>query len=108
MAVPLQQMVMQPTPLGEGFLASSDIVGSAAYVSGTGQIVSATAFGLQSIRWAQDSMISSDGLNYAVPTIPGGVGAKSIIIRIFAIATGLEVPNGNFSTKKFRMLAWGN
>ena len=107
MAVPLQQMIMQPTPLGEGFLACADVQLSSNYVNGTGNVISANVFGLQSLRWVQDSMITSDGVNYAVATSPAGVGAKSFVIRIFTAATGAEIGSGAM-TKKFRMLAWGN
>ena len=102
-------MVQQPTPLGEGFTSCADITGPASYANPGGQVVSAKLFALQTIRYADGSMIDSTGTNYAVPVAPSGPGAATIVLRWFVAATGAEVANAtNLSTKEVRMSVWGN
>lgn len=108
MANPLQQMVMQPSPLGELFVSMADINGPASYTNGTGNPVSAHAFALQTFKYAFGG-ISTDGTTNVEFVSPKGPGATTLIARYQVVSTGAEVVNAtNLSTKTFRVMALGN
>ena len=105
----LQQMVQQPTPLGEGFIAAADITGPNPYVNPGGQSITAQAFGLQTFRWVLGSMVAVAGGNYAIATTPAGPGSKTVVLRWYVATTGAEVANGvDLSGSIVRIVAWGN
>jgi len=104
----LQQMVIQPTPLGENFLAAADITGPATYSQTTGQVISAKAFALLSIRFA-DGMASRSGTYFVRAISPPSTGASSVTVHWFISASALEVSNGTGLTgETVRMIAIGN
>lgn len=104
----LQQMVMQPSPLGELFVSMADINGPASYTNGTGNAVSPQNFGLQTFKFATGG-ISTDGTTGIEFKTISGPGATSIIARFYVVSTGAEVANAtDLSGKTFRVMALGN
>jgi hypothetical protein len=105
----LQQMVMQPSPLGELFTSMADIPGPAAYVGGTPYVLSANAFALQTFKFATGGLAQSGTYGVEVTSI-AGPGAATVKLRFFLTTTGAELGAGptNLSAETFRILALGN
>lgn len=106
----INEIPIQPSPLGENFFTARDVNGPASYVAGTGQSVASAFFGLPSgIRFASSMGVTSDGANLVEITTPAGSANKTIVLRWYVATTGAEVGNGvNLSAKKIRILAIGN
>ncbi len=109
MATTIQQMVMQPSPVGELFMAVSDIAGPKSYTTG-GVKVYANVFALQSLRNVDFNMLSTpSGTYYAMAITPAGPGVAYVTVKWFVTATAAEVGNGvDLSAATVRAMAVGN
>lgn len=107
----IQEILVQPQSLGEVFLASQPIAGPASYLggAGNGQVLSAQAFGLLSIRLVIAEDLDSTE-TWFVRVIQTGKGAtKTFRARWFRIDTGAEVVNAvNLSGGSIRYVVIGN
>jgi hypothetical protein len=105
----LQQMVMQPTPLGENFISVADVAGPASYQQGARPVISANTFAMQTVRFVNGMGLSQSGTYYARTVSIPGPAKTSVAVRYFVTATGAEVANGtNLSGEIFRFEAIGN
>lgn len=109
MSTVMNELLLQPTPLGEVFVAARDIPGPTSYTTG-GVTQSATAFALLSgIKVLLSSNVSQDGLYFARFLMPRGSGFPTFTMQWFVSSTGLQVANGtNLSASSIRVLAFGN
>ena len=107
----IQELLIQPQPLGEVFLAGRGIAGPASYLggAGNGQVISAQAFALLSIRFVVAEDLDSTE-TYFVRVIQSSFGAtKTFRARWYVLGTGAEVVNTtNLSASIIRYLAIGN
>lgn len=105
----IQEILVQPQSLGEVFLAAQPIVGPVSYINPGGQVVSAQAFALLSIRFAVAEDLDNT-FTYYVKVIQTGKGAtKTITLHWYVVATNAEVANAvNLSGSTVRVMAIGN
>jgi hypothetical protein len=103
---PLQQMVMQPSPLGELFVSAADIAGINPYAPG-GVAVSPQAFALQSFKTALGAC-SQSGNYFVLARSIAGPGGASIKLQWFVAATGAEAGAIDLSAEIVRIVAIGN
>lgn len=103
---PLNQMVMQPSPLGELFVSMADVVGPS-YLTG-GVAISANAFALQTFKQVFGGVTQSGTYWVAARSI-SGPGAATIKLVWFVVATGAEVANAtSLVAETVRLMALGN
>lgn len=102
----LQQMVMQPSPIGELFMSAADIKGPNPYAAG-GVAISPQNFGLQSFK-AVFGAAAQSGNYYAIGRSIAGPGASSIKLQWFVVATGAEAGAIDLSAETVRIVALGN
>ncbi len=103
----LQQMVMQPSPIGELFMSMADILGPASYTTG-GFAVSPQAFGLQSFKDAIGACTVSGTYQVESRSI-SGPAATTIKLIWIVVSTGAEVANAvNLSAETVRIIGIGN
>jgi len=103
---PLNQMVMQPSPVGELFMSMADIKGINPYVAG-GVSLSANAFALQTFKMVLGGT-SQSGTYWVTGRSIAGPGATSVKIQWFVAATGAEAGAIDLSAETVRLVAWGN
>lgn len=106
-----QELSVQPQSLGEVFIASNVLAGPASYTggAGNGQVISATMFGLLSIKFVvAEDMDNTE--TYYVRVIQSQLGAtKTFRARWYVIATNAEVANAtNLSASRVRYEVIGN
>jgi hypothetical protein len=108
MSNPINAMLLQPSPLGEKFVAARDITGPAAYTTG-GVVVSANNFALQTLAMCLSSHVSATGTYFVRFKMPRGNGFPTVTVIWYVAATGLEVANATvLSAEVVRVLAIGN
>ena len=108
MSASINELLMQPSPLGELFTSARGVTGPASYTTG-GVTISANFFALLTIRWLVSSMTSADGLYFLRFKIPLGPGFPTATVIWCSMATGLEVGNGtNLSAETVKVQAYGN
>lgn len=91
MSNPINQLLLQPSPLGEVFVSARDIAGPASYTTG-GVLVSANAFALLTIKLLVCTHLTPDGLYYPLFKMPRGAGYPTATIVWFnaGSTTGVE------------------
>lgn len=108
MSSPLNQMLMQPSPIGEVMMSSRDIAGPVAYVTG-GVAISANYFALLTFKNLLSSHNTQDGLYFARFILPRGAGFPTATVVWYTASTGAQVANGtNLSASFLRVIAMGN
>lgn len=107
----IQEVLVQPQSIGEVFVAARPIPGPASYLqgAGNGQVISAQAFALLSLRYVVAEDLDNTE-TYFVRVIQTGSGAtKTFRARWYVLATGAEVANAtNLSASTVRYLCIGN
>lgn len=99
-------LLIQPSPLGENFLAGRVLTGSSSYTTG-GVAVPATSFGLQTLKWAASGMLTESGTYVLYGYV--NAGSKTVTYKWTVFATGAEVANAtDLSAQTFRAVAIGN
>ena len=108
--VDIQELLIQPTPLGENFLAGRSLIGPKSYTTG-GVLVSAQVFGLLStVRFWMPETLSKSG-PYFVKVLRTGTGvtASVALFQWFVQSTGAQVANAtDLSAETIRVIAIGN
>ena len=110
MATDIQELLIQPTPLGENFLAARAITGPTSYTTG-GVLLAATRFGLLSVvRFRLPETLSASGTYYVRILRTGtGVTASIALVKWFVLSTNAEVANAtNLSAETIRIAVIGN
>jgi len=108
MSNPINEMLLQPSPLGENFVAARDLTGPALYATG-GQVVSAQNFALQTLRILLSDHLSASGTYFVRFLLPRGSGFPTVTVLWYVAATGLQVANATvLSAEVVRVLAIGN
>lgn len=102
----LQQMVMQPSPIGELFMSAADVKGPNPYAAG-GVAVSPQNFGLQSFK-AVFGAVTQSGTYFVQGRSIAGPGANSIKLVWSVVATGAEAGAIDLSAETVRIVALGN
>jgi hypothetical protein len=97
---------MQPSPVGERYMAARGLSGPAAYITG-GITLSPKVFGLNVFAIAWTNGLTNSGTYEAKVKMVAGDG--SILVVFFVVATGAEVGAGvNLSAELYRVAAIGN
>lgn len=108
MSNPLNQLILQPSPLGEVFVSCRDITGPALYTTG-GVQVSATAFALLTLKFLDTSMLTASGTYFVRAKLPRGGGFPTATLVWYTASSGAEVANNTVLSAEFaRILAFGN
>lgn len=108
MSNPLNELLMQPTPLGENFIAGRGLRGPAIYATG-GVTIAANYFALLTLRGFLGENLTQDGLYFVRFILPEGGGFPTAQAVWFVAATGLQVANGtNLSASSVKVFAIGN
>lgn len=102
----LQQMVMQPSPVGELFMSMADVVGPNPYAAG-GVAVSPQQFGLQTFKQVIGAVTRSGTYTVESRSI-SGPGGTSIKLIWAVVATGAEAGAIDLSAETVRIIAFGN
>jgi len=106
----LNEMLMQPSPLGEYFVAARGITGPASYTTG-GVLISATRFGLLTkLALVIPETLSASG-TYFVKILRTGTGTNvnTVLVQWFVQSTGAQVANGtSLSAESVRIMVIGN
>jgi len=106
----INEMLMQPSPIGELFMSGAVLSGPASYPTG-GYLVSARLFGLLSkLTSFQPEDISYSGTYYIRALRTGtGTNANTVLVKWYVFATNAEVANTtNLSAEKIRVIVLGN
>ncbi len=110
MATEIQELLIQPTPLGENFLAARSVTGPTSYTTG-GVLVSAQLFGLLStVRfWMPETLTKSGTYFVKVLRTGTGVTASVALFKWYVQSSGAEVTNAtNLSAETIRVMVIGN
>jgi len=108
--VDVNELLMQPSPLGEYFAAARGLSGPASYTTG-GVLVSATRFGLLTkLALVLPETLTVSGTYFVKVLRTGtGVGPATVIFQWFVQSTGLQVANAtNLSAETIRTFVIGN
>jgi len=116
MAVAINEMLLQPSPLGEVFAGGYTLPGPASYnntgvFATSGALLTARAFGLlSSIKFIFPEIATISGTFFIRALRSGtGVGVATVRVHWYVFATGVEVANTfNLSAESIRILAIGN
>jgi hypothetical protein len=106
MAGPIQEMLMQPQSWGEVSAAMRRLSGPTSYANGTGQKISANAFGFNALRALfLGNSIDMTGTWFVRVQDIGDGAQPYFLVRWYVLATGAEVANTtNLSTGKIRYM----
>lgn len=108
MSNPLNEMLLQPSPLGEVFVSARGITGPASYLTG-GVTISAKFFALLTLKVLTSAMVSQDGLYFVRFKIANGAGSETATVIWYTAATSVEVANlTNLSASSVKVIAFGN
>ena len=111
MAVAINEMLLQPSPLGEVFAGGATLTGNANYQQATIYLTNARIFGLlSSIKFIFPESATISGTYFVRFFRTGtGTGVATVRNKWYVVATGAEVANAtNLSTETIRVLAIGN
>jgi hypothetical protein len=99
MSNPINEMLLQPSPLGEVFVSARDVAGPTSYTTG-GVTVSANGWAMLTLKTLISDHLSQDGLYYAKFIMPRGAGyptAKMLWYPATGSAPGVALNLGTLS-----------
>jgi hypothetical protein len=108
MSNPLNDLLLQPSPLGEVFVSAVPISGPASYTTG-GVTISANTFALLTIKVLISSMLSTSGTYFVRFKIANGSGSPTATVVWYTASSGAEVGNDvDLSAETIKVIALGN